>query len=197
VDSKDWNSKYSASERLWSWEPNQFVAEELADLPAGKALDLAAGEGRNALWLANRGFQVTAIDFSDIAIERAREADTDSKVNWVVADVLSCELDEAGYDLVLLSYLQLPADKMRAVLERAREALAPGGTLLLIGHDVRNLEEGTGGPQSAEVLYSPQDIVAALEGLDIARAETVERVVKKESGTSVALDCLVRAVRKA
>jgi hypothetical protein len=87
----------------------------------------------------------------------------------------------------------LRRDPLLAVMARAAAALEPGGTLLVVAHDSRNLEEGTGGPQSPDVLYGPGDILPALEGLIIERAETVERPVEKDGETLVALDCLVRA----
>lgn len=195
MDSRDWNHKYRESERLWSRNANQFVSSELSDLPPGRALDLAAGEGRNALWLADRGWQVTAIDFSDVAIDRGRQADPENRVQWLVADVLDFQPEPGHFDLVLLCYLHLPSAQMERVLGKARAALAPGGTLLVIGHDARNLEEGVGGPQDPAVLHSPEDVTRALGDLAIVRAETVEREVMREEGAAVALDSLVRAVR--
>lgn len=196
MDSRAWNEKYRVSDRLWSAEPNQFVAAELAELrPAGRALDLAAGEGRNALWLAERGWRVTAVDFSDVAIERGRARDPDGAVEWQVADVLEVPIESGGFDLVLLAYLQLPWPQMKQVLARAQDALAPGGVLLIVGHDTDNLARGYGGPKSAEVLYSPGDIRETLARLTIDRAVTVKRHVATDSGVATALDCLVRAHR--
>ena len=195
MDSRAWNEKYRVSDRLWSAEPNQFVAAELAELRPGRALDLAAGEGRNALWLAERGWRVTAVDFSDVAIDRGRVRDPDGAVEWQVADVLEVPIESGAYDLVLLAYLQLPWPQMKQVLARAQDALAPGGVLLIVGHDTDNLARGYGGPKSAEVLYSPGDIRESLAGLTIDRAETVERHVATDGGVATALDCLVRAHR--
>jgi hypothetical protein len=92
---------------------------------------------------------------------------------------------------VIVFYLQLQADELATVLGRAARAVAPGGTFLLVGHDLRNLAEGHGGPKDAAVLYTPEDIVASLGGLEVERAETVERPVDG----AVALDALVRARR--
>ncbi len=92
MDSQQWDERYASSEFTWSTEPNQFVAAELAGLPPGRALDLAAGEGRNTVWLAERGWHVTAVDFSRVGLEKgrrlgaARGVDAD-QVTWIVADL--------------------------------------------------------------------------------------------------------------
>lgn len=195
MDAEKWDEKYRQADRLWSATPNQFVAAELDDLSPGLAVDLAAGEGRNSLWLAQKGWQVTAVDFSEVAIDRGRAADKGGLVDWCVADLATYSLEPSRYDLVLLSYLQLPWPQMQAILRHASKAVRPGGTFFLIGHDRRNLEGGYGGPQSAEVLYSPMDVAAELGSLEIDRAETVERKVETDAGPRIALDCLVRARR--
>ena len=191
-----WDQRYAASERVWSTGPNQFVEQHLADLPPGRAVDLAAGEGRNAVWLAGIGWQVTAIDFSGVAIERGRsQDDSDDRplhpVTWLVGDVLTEPLPER-VDLALVSYLQLPHDEMSRLVARAYDALRPGGTLFLICHDASNLTEGVGGPQDASVLPSAELVLDWLgPGAQILEAGRVERTV--EAGT--AYDVLVRAVR--
>lgn len=191
MNSEDWNRRYAETELVWSAGPNRFLAAEAADLPPGRALDLACGEGRNAIWLAERGWQVTAVDFSEVAVEKGRKRN--GAIDFQVADLLAWEPAEAAYDLAIVFYLQLPADELRVVLDRAARAVAPGGTFLLVGHDLRNLTEGHGGPKDAAVLYTPEDVVAALGDLEVERAETVERPVDD----AVALDVLVRASRRA
>lgn len=193
----DWNRKYEERPLVWGEEPNRFVAAETAALPPGRALDLACGEGRNAVWLAARGWTVTAIDFSDVAIGRGRRhaARRGVHVDFLVEDVLTAPLAAAAYDLVLISYLQLPAHERRAVLERAAESAAAGGTVLLVAHDLRNLDEGHGGPSRAEVLWTAAEARALLEraGLEIEHAGEVLRDV--EGAERPAVDTLVRARR--
>jgi SAM-dependent methyltransferase len=195
VNRDDWNARYAESELVWGLAPNRFVAAETASLPPGRALDLACGEGRNAVWLAERGWQVTAIDFSDVAIERARglAADRGVKVEFRLGDVLTAPVDAAAFDLALLAYLQLPPQERTLVLERAIGALAPGGTFLLVGHDLRNHAEGHGGPKDPSVLWTADEIVDALEahGLTIERSGVVLRDV--EGAERDAIDTLVRA----
>jgi len=189
MEAEDWDRKYARKELLWSVEPNRFVAEGLADLPPGRALDLACGEGRNALWLASRGWKVEAVDFSSVAVSRARELDREGAVEWEVADLVSYPLPEGEADLVLVSYLHLPPAQMRPLLARAARALAPGGTLFFVGHDRENLEHGTGGPQDPAILHTPGEVADALAGLEIVRAERVTRPVGEET----AIDTLVVA----
>jgi SAM-dependent methyltransferase len=193
----DWNRRYEAAELVWSAGPNRFLVSELSDLPPGRALDLACGEGRNAIWLAERGWQVTAVDYSDVAVEKGRRIAERRgvEVDFRVGDLLEHDLGTEAYDLVIVFYLQLPADELHAVLGRAARALAAGGTFLLVGHDLRNLTGGHGGPKDAAVLYRAEDVPAALEGLEVVRAEPVERPVEAEG--AVAIDALVRATRPA
>ena len=202
MDRQQWDERYSGTEFEWSMHPNQFAAAELADLPPGRALDLAAGEGRNSVWLAERGWSVTAVDFSRVGLEKGRRLSAarglgDSQVEWVVADLTEYTPAREAYDLVLIAYLQVDAALRARVLARAAAALVPGGTLLVIGHDLANLTEGVGGPQSADVLYTPEAITAELPGLRIVLAERVRRTVERDGGRATAVDTLVRAERPA
>lgn len=198
--SEYWNQRYAAQELIWTANANRFVAEETATLPPGRALDLAAGEGRNAVWLAEHGWQAHAVDFSDVAMEKCRrlaaERQVAERVECDVADLRSYVPTPGGYDLVLLIYLQIPQTELAPIIARAAEAVAPGGTFLLIAHDSANLTGGYGGPQSPDVLYTADEVRAALGGrLDIEKAGVVERPVETDGGTRIALDCLVRARR--
>jgi SAM-dependent methyltransferase len=195
VKREDWNRRYAEVESVWSLTPNRFLVAEAADLRPGRALALACGEGRNAIWLAERGWLVTAVDYSDVAIEKARQRAAGERVavDLHVQDLLAFEPDRRAYDLVLVLYVQIPAAERRQVLAMAAEALAPAGTLLLVGHDLLNATEGVGGPSDPSVLYTPDDIVAELPGLEIEKAERVLRDV--EDADRPAIDALVRAVR--
>ena len=192
---EDWNRRYAEAELLWSAKPNRFLVAEVAELEPGRALDLACGEGRNAIWLAGLGWRVQAIDYSDVAIEKARvrAAREGVAVDFRCSDLVEYQPELDAQDLVLVLYLQIPADERRLVLARAVGALAPGGTLLLIGHDVANLTEGVGGPSDPALLYTPHEIVAELPGLEIEKAERVLRDVGDSDRP--AIDALVRARR--
>ena len=201
MDAKGWDERYAASELVWSVGPNQFVEAECADLPPGRALDLAAGEGRNAIWLARRGWDVTAVDFSQVALDKGRTLAGDVDVEWVCADATTWTRADT-YDLVVIAYLQLPAADRREAVRRGFTALRRGGTFLLVCHDTTNLTEGTGGPQDASVLLTAEDVLADLAGEDfeVVRAGRVERFVSvaDEHGAEAertAYDCLVRLRR--
>ncbi len=194
----DWNARYAGKDLLWTADPNRLFAAEVGGLEPGRALDLACGEGRNAVWLAERGWDVTAVDFSDVAIGKAaRLAESRGvDVEWVVADVLEYEPEPEAFDLVAVLYLQLPHDELARALRHAAAALAPGATLFVLGHDTTNLTDGYGGPRDATVLFTPEDVVAVVGGLAVERAEKVERTVEPaDGGTATAIDALVRAVR--
>ena len=200
MDASAWDARY-AEDRQWSVGPNRFVAHALADLPPGRALDLACGEGRNAIWLAARGWQVTALDFSAVGIARGRSSAGEQglSLDWVVGDALTHPLPEV--DLVVVAYLQLVAAERQRALRRAWDAVAPGGTFFLVAHDSTNLTEGTGGPQDASVLYTAEDVLADLDGSPrVVRAERVARQVEQPDGhrgvaEHVAWDALVHVVR--
>ncbi|WP_327370382.1 class I SAM-dependent methyltransferase [Streptomyces sp. NBC_01217] len=201
MDAAGWDERYRGSELVWKAAPNRFVGEELADLkPTGRAVDLAAGEGRNAVWLAERGWEVDAVDFSAVALEKAERlaSDRDVRLRTVRADLTLWAPPEATYDLVLIAYLHLPWPDMAQVLPRAATAVREGGTLLLVGHDAANPEHGHGGPQDPRVLYTAEQVAGLWRPYaDILRAETVTRAVTDGDGYSrTALDALVRAVRR-
>lgn len=193
MDAQAWDERYAASELVWSAEPNTFVAAELADLEPARALDLAAGEGRNAIWLARRGWTVTAADFSQVALDKGRRLAGDTTVRWVCADATRWD-EPAAYDLVVVAYLQLGAAERRAALRAAYASLVQGGTLLVVAHDSSNLAEGTGGPQDPRLLMTSADVLADLDDLpfDVQHAGRVGRTV----GDLTAWDCLVRLVRR-
>ena len=192
---EDWDRKYGDTERLWSDEPYRHFLAEIEGLSPGRALDLACGEGRHAIALAELGWRVTAVDFSEVAIARARKraATAGLEVDFECIDLLGFGPDPGASQLVLVIFLQLPADERRLVLSRAATALAPGGTLLLVGHDLLNRTEGVGGPSDPAVLYTPDDIVSELPGLEIEKAERVLRDVA--DAERPAIDALVRARR--
>jgi 2-polyprenyl-3-methyl-5-hydroxy-6-metoxy-1,4-benzoquinol methylase len=197
MNSDAWNERYATGGLLWGLAPNRFVAAETEALPPGRALDLACGEGRNAIWLAERGWRVRAIDYSEVAIDRARQLAGNRRVDVAleVGNVLEVELEPACYDLVLVAYVQLaPVERMR-LLDRAVEAVSPGGALLLVGHHARNHAEGTGGPSDPSRLWDTGEVVSSIEsaGLDVGKAEEVLREV--DGADRPAIDLLVVAMK--
>lgn len=203
MDSSSWDARYSAaSDLVWSATPNQWVTQVASDLPAGRVLDLAGGEGRNAVWLAERGWQSLVVDFSAVALERARALalqrlgrDADQRLATLRADLETFTPEPEGFDLVLVVYLQVPPVARGPVLRAAAGAVALGGRLLVVAHHTKNLTQGVGGPQDRSLLYTEADVTDDLagSGLVIERAETVLREVATDDGPAHAIDALVLA----
>ena len=145
MERDDWNRRWrERSLHCHADDPSSVLAAEVGALAPGRALDLACGAGRSAIWLAERGWTVTAVDFSDEALAMARQARPD--VDWVLADLRDYEPEPGAYDLALVLYLPVSEHERRTVLRRAAESLAAGGVLLVVGHDVENLGTGAPGP---------------------------------------------------
>lgn len=198
-DAAAWDERYAAGSP-WPQGPNETVREVVTPLRPGRARDVACGDGRHAIWLAGLGWSVDAVDFSAVAIERGRQAVADlgalpGSIRWSVADVTTDRPEPGASDLVILAYLQLPPDLARAALTRSAEAVAPGGRLLMVAHDRRNLTEGVGGPQRAEVLADADEAadLLARAGLQVERAEVVRRTVPGAERSAV--DTVVVATR--
>jgi SAM-dependent methyltransferase len=172
-----WDERHAARDPIESHEPDPSLAALLSGLAPGRALDLASGDGRNAIWLARQGWDVTAVDFSSVALERARRSADAAGVNvdWVLADLTGWRPAPRSFDLVVVMFLHLPRDERRPVYAAAADAVAPGGLLLVVGHDLSNLTRGAGGPQDPEVLFTPTEIAVDLLDLTIETAETATR----------------------
>jgi SAM-dependent methyltransferase len=198
MDAAAWDERYAAEELVWSRGPNRFVAEQLAELPPGRALDLAGGEGRNAIWLAQRGWDVELVEFSQEALDKAAAlaASADVQLELTLADLTASPTLRPA-DLVVVAYLQLPRAPTRAVLRQAASLVGPGGTLLLVAHARRNLDDGVGGPADPEVLRTLDEVVDDLSGTGVTVdvASEVLRPVTTEDGDRHAIDLLVRARR--
>ncbi|QDQ98485.1 class I SAM-dependent methyltransferase [Tomitella fengzijianii] len=195
MDAHEWDDRYSAQELVWGAPPNEVVVELATGLPAGRAVDLGCGEGRNALWLATRGWAVEGIDFSGVALDKARRiaaaapAAVAERLTWTEADLTTADLG-TGVDLMLVGYIHLPSDERPRLLRRTQDALAPGGALLVLGHHSRNIDEGVGGPQDPDILFTPDDITALLdEDMQVGFA----RELFRETSGGTAIDTLVFA----
>jgi hypothetical protein len=198
MDRHAWDDRYrEKGGLLWTAEPNRFVVEVVSPLTAGTAYDLAGGHARNAVWLAEQGWDCTMVDWSEVAIEqgKALAAERGVSVGFEHADLLEWVPSETR-DLVLVVYLHLPAEERARVWRTAASAVAPGGTLAIIGHDSSNITEGWGGPQDGRVLYTADEVASVVgDDLTVTRAERVERPVADEDGMHVALDNVVVARR--
>ena len=170
-----WNDTWSTMDHTFA-DYDEVLADHAEGLKPGHALDLGCGSGGNAVWLAERGWKVTAVDFSEVAIEKARmrAADRGVEVEFAVSNVTTYQPD-GQYDLITSFYIQLWPDQRARMLSTAAEALAPGGRLLFVSHDKSSPPTGWSDEDLAS-LTTPEEVVSELLGLEIQRAEVVEDV---------------------
>lgn len=179
-----WNARYAEDNEVWRTEPDATIVSIVRGWPPGRALDLAAGEGRHAIWLADRGWQVTAVDYSSTGIANARAAAGNRDIGWVVADVTQWEPPGGtAYDLIVIAFLHIPD----AVFDRVAAWLAPGGALVVVAHSLRNLDEGVGGPSDPSLLYTPDTLRASVPRLEVERCDEVERPRDERTAVDVVL----------
>jgi 2-polyprenyl-3-methyl-5-hydroxy-6-metoxy-1,4-benzoquinol methylase len=197
-----WNQRYAQKEFVWTVNPNQFLVAEIEPLPSGRALDVGTGEGRNAVWLAKQGWQVSAIDFSDIGISKGKRLAEGEKVdvNWICDDACQYQPPQESFDLIMLIYFHIPLAELRTVIGNCLRGLSADGHFLYVGHDLSNIEHGQGGPQDPDVLCTPADVEQELIDCEIIRSEVVKRTVTAEpahggAAELIALDTLVHARR--
>jgi SAM-dependent methyltransferase len=193
--SQYWDERYSERGYLWGVDPNTFLVEVVSGSPPGTALDLGCGQGRNAVWLALEGHDVTALDLSPVAIQQAERLALEAgvEVDFAAADLTQWDPTGRTWDLVVLSYLQLPEEQRRGVHATAIDALAPGGRLVVIAHHLENLEHGVGGPPRPDVLFTEDQLRADFASLDIHVCEKVIRHVETEEISGDAIDVLLVA----
>ncbi len=191
-----WQGRYraAAGTSIWGVEPNGWIAQQVTGLAPGAALDLGAGEGRNALHLASLGWSVVAVDFAPAAVEglRAEAERRGAAVEAVVGDATAWATEQR-FDLAVLCYLQLPPEQLTTAVGAAAAALRPGGTLLGIWHDREDLVRGLGGTMTPAIRTTPEETAAAAEaaGLSIAVSDRRDRPV----AAGLACDCLLVARR--
>ena len=166
-----WDARYRAEPELWTKEPNAPLAQFAGELEAGRALDVGAGDGRNAIWLATHGWAVTAIDLSTVALERAAEraAACGAQLECIVADWHEHDFGDAAFELVVVSYMHPAPDERRALFERVARALVPGGHVFTVG--VILADHGRRGPPDPERLYTLERVQQALRGFEVLRCE--------------------------
>ena len=167
-----WDARYSEADRLWTADVNPALVAETVDLPTGNALDVGSGEGADARWLADRGWQVTAIDISQVAIDRAREIDPRPEITWIRADLRSDDIPGTDFGLVALHYF--PITKTDAgVARKLVEAVGVGGTLLVVAHAPDGVRAHGFDPDE---YVQPSDFTEMLdENWEIVTDETRER----------------------
>jgi SAM-dependent methyltransferase len=198
-----WDDRYGSSDRLWSGQPNAQLVAQASDLQPGEALDVGCGEGADAIWLASRGWRVTAVDVSAVALERgARQAAAESEqlaaqIRWRQADLLTWDPGPAQFDLVSAQFMYLPGPALETLHSRLAAVVRPGGSLLIVGHhpDELHAKHAT----AADMSWSAEDIAAALPPAvwQVLVAAGIERSATDPDGQPVTLtDTVLRAVRR-
>ena len=203
MDSNDWDKRYEAADNIWSLTPNQFVVEYLSDLPTGSVIDLAGGEGRNALWFASRGWQAENTDFSPVALrkfsDRAAELGLAERCVATCVDATSEELKFtlAPVDLGMIIYLQINAKDLAQAIKSLVSALEPNGTFFGVWHARENLDGGFGGPQDPAVLPTQEELRIACvnAGLNDPMIEIKKRSVDVDGSERIAIDVVAMATK--
>jgi SAM-dependent methyltransferase len=200
VDRQFWDSKYSVAEFVYTKEVNRFVKEHLANLPPGRAIDLAGGEGRNTVFLAQKGWLVENIDISSVGLEKCQELALERGVSKNVitnnASALDFESELAPVDLGLIGYLQIPQQELEIAITRLVANLKPDGIFFGVWHALENLESGFGGPQDPKLLPSKDSLGEILSGLnlEISFVENRDGQIQTRDGLrpSITLVCLAK-----
>lgn len=193
-----WEERYGARAehhgRVWSGRPNAQLVAQAADLPPGRALDAGCGEGADAIWLAGRGWRVTAVDFSRTALARARAQRDD--VDWTQADLTVWAPEQGAYDLVTAQFVHLPG--LLELYARLATGVAPGGSLLIVGHDPTD-ESGPHRPQIPGMFFTADEVAGSLDprGWEVLVAEARSRPGLSHEGTELTVrDIVVHARRR-
>lgn len=199
-----WDERYSSAHALWSGNPNPHLVAEAADLTPGAALDAGAGEGADAIWLARRGWRVTAVDISGVALERAAKHAVEAgdevagRIEWLRADMIEWQPSQGAYDLVTAHYIHLPADSRRRLYARLAAAVAVGGTLLIVGHHPSDMRTSIPRPQQPELFFTGDDLAAELgDGWEIVTNVAVPREATDPEGRQVTIHDTVFRGRRA
>jgi len=198
-----WDERYRSAAMIWSGHPNLHLVTDAAGLPPTTALDIGAGEGADAIWLAQRGWQVTAVDISSVGLGRARAqaeqqgTDVAGRITWVHADLTTWAPPIGAFGLVTAQFMHLPATQRDPLFSRCIAAVATGGTLLLVGHDESDLETTVRRPPSRDLYFHAGDVAATLgDGWTVTEAGTRARTAADASGAEVTIHDAVLVARR-
>ena len=201
-----WDERYRSKDALWSRNPNPHLVAQAGELLPGHALDVGAGEGADAIWLASRGWHVIAVDLSPVALKRASAhadqagADIAGRIDWVHEDATSWDPGPGRYDLVSVQYVHLPPARRQAMLSHLAAAVAPGGSLLLVCHHPSDLQTTVPRPNIPELFFTGDDIAAELDPDQwaiITNAAPGRTVTDPEGNEVTVHDTVLRAIRRA
>lgn len=198
-----WDERYRSTERVWSGRPNLRLVEQVTDLTPGAALDIGSGEGADAIWLAARGWRVTAFDVSTVALQRAaRHAEQEGnevaeRISWQRADFRSWT-SEGTFDLVSAQFMHLPRPDIEALHRQLAAAVRPGGSLLIVGHHPLDMQSSVPRPDRPELFYTAEEVAASLDqdDWDILVADALARVTVDPDGQPATIHDAVLHARR-
>ncbi len=174
-----WDERYSSDEYVYGTKPNEYLASVANQLPTGKVLCLAEGEGRNAVYLAEQGYDVTAVDASRVGLEKAQRLAKERgvKIKTVVADLADFEIEENSWDGIVSIFCHVPPIIRKPLHRKVVAGLKSGGVLILEAYRPKQLDYGTGGPPVAELTMTLDGLKEELEGLEIKQGAELDRDV--------------------
>jgi SAM-dependent methyltransferase len=198
-----WDERYGSTTALWSGNPNTQLVAQVGGLAPGTALEVGSGEGADAIWLAARGWQVTGLDISQVALDRAAGhaeqagAEIAARITWQQADLLTWS-PSGQFDLVTAQFIHLPGPARRSLHRSLAAAVRSGGTLLIVGHHPSDVSAMVGRPDLPDFLYTAEDVAAELapQQWQVVVAAATERQATDPEGRPVTInDAILRAVR--
>ncbi|QUH05619.1 class I SAM-dependent methyltransferase [Saccharopolyspora erythraea] len=198
MDAQFWDDLYRGRDQLFSGNPNGVLVTEIAGTTPGQALDVGCGEGADALWLARRGWQVTAVDVSRVALQRAAAAGADvtGRVAWTHGDLTTTPPPTGAFDLVSVQYFPLRHQPDHTALRGLLASVAPGGTLIFASHDPADVPPDNEHGFDPGDYYQPDEIVKILDyGWSVLVNETRPRTASAPAGTQHTNDVVLRARR--
>lgn len=172
-----WDERYSAEEYIYGKDPNEFLAKAATRIPKGKVLCLAEGEGRNAVFLAEQGYEVVAVDSSSVGLEKAKKLAKERgvEIEAIVADLGNFEIKPDSWDGIVSIFAHLPPDVRKALHKKVVSGLRSGGVILLEAYRPDQLKYKTGGPPTAEFMMTVESLEKELEGLKFEHAVELDR----------------------
>ena len=201
-DQTYWDAFYNDRPSVWSGQPNAQLVTEVAELTPGAALDVGCGEGADAIWLARQGWTVTAVDISQVALTRGAEnAATDqasaARIPWTRQNLLEWAPPVSSFDLISAQFMHLPKEEREPLFTRLAAAVAPGGTLLIVGHHPTDMESGAHRPPRSDLFYTAEEIGLLLDpGQWDMVTESRERVQTHDGEALTIHDAVLRARRR-
>jgi len=201
-DQNLWDERYRSSSAIWSGDPNPQLVSEVSGLTPGSALDVGCGEGADAIWLTEHGWHVTAVDISSVALEHARAAEVNAHLDWGIdwrhVNVVAEPPPTLFYDLISAQFMHLLPIPREVLFRGLAEAVKPGGTLLIVGHDPSDLQTTARRPPNPEVFYTAAHVAELLppQRWEIVATATRARSATDPTGQTITVHDAVLRARK-